>query len=59
MGILKANENQLDNKSIRILNRMTEYLRANNLTLKQMLKADIYVQTVRVQGKKDVDVSVI
>ena len=53
MGLCKHTL-KLDNKSIRILNRINEYIQNNKSDLKKLFGPHIYVQTVRVKNKPDI-----
>lgn len=48
---------QLDNKTRRILNRLSEYLGKHpNISLRELFKEDIKTQIVKVKGQKEVKV---
>ena len=56
MGVLKK-ETKLDNKSLRILNRLNKYLQINNITnFEKFLEEGIYEQTLKVKGSEFIKV---
>jgi len=53
MGVLKK-QFILDNKSIRIMYRLNNYIKENKISsFEKLLKSDIYSQTVRIKDKPD------
>ena len=54
MGIVK-DEISLDNKSVRIINRLREYLNAKVKEggLRKLFEHEIYTQTLRIKDKPD------
>lgn len=56
MGIIKK-ETNLDNKSVRIVNRLGKYLVDKQIyEVEKLIGKDIFTQTVRVKGKEDLKV---
>ena len=53
MGIIKKEPTTLDNKSIRIINRLKKYLTMNKITdLEKLLGSHMYEQTIRVKNQE-------
>jgi hypothetical protein len=58
MGVVKKENCALDNKSIRILNRIDKYLKDKRiLNCEKLFENDSYVQKVRVASSKEILVS--
>lgn len=56
MGLIKE-KIKLDNKSIRVMNRVKEYMTKHQiLTLSKLLEGVTFQQTIRVKGKSDTKV---
>jgi hypothetical protein len=53
MGIIKKETTTINNKSIRIINRLKKYLAINKITdIEKLLGWHIYEQTIRVKNKE-------
>lgn len=53
MGIIKKESITLDNKSIRIMNRLKKYLMMNKITdIEKLLGSHTYEQTIRVKNQE-------
>ena len=58
MGIIKR-VTKLDNKSLRILNRLNKYLSINNITdIEKFFEEGLYEQTLKVKGTEYIKVSI-
>ncbi len=57
MGVVQKTKVTLDNKSVRIVNRLGKYLVEKSIyDIESLIKNDIFNQTVRVKGKEDMKV---
>jgi hypothetical protein len=52
MGVIKKVNTALDNKSVRIIGRLSRYCNDNNTTLEELFKNDLYSQQIRVKDKE-------
>jgi hypothetical protein len=57
MGVVKQIPTKLDNKSIRILNRIDKHLKDKKIpSCEKLFENDSYVQKVRVASRKEINV---